>query len=540
MTAAPAGASDIILHNAKVLTVDPTQPQAEALAIAGSRIAAVGSNDDVLNLRGPQTRTFDLGGLSVIPGFNDSHGHMGLIALRLMRVQLRQCRSIAELLEAIRERARVTPAGEWVVASHSWNKYKLAEQRVPTRAELDAAVPNHPVYVNHMGYTAILNSAALARAGYVDGMPQPEGGEIVRDSATGRLTGELVGIPAFRPVEELFPVPTAAAKVDALHGVIKMYNTWGITSHLDCGLAPGDMVGYQRLWERGDLTVRTSVMAGVDVTRPPEEITQGLANWGLRTGFGDDWLRIGGIKLFADGGIEGALQRQPYVGQPDYYGQHTMPPESIKHVVRWAAENDWVVGCHACGGAAGDLVLDIYEEVDREVGLVGKRFILFHAFFPSERNFEQIKRLGIEVSSQQTLMYNLGPNFAERWGWELTTRACPHRAWFDHGIPVGGGLDGTPFPMILNVWSCITRETDTAGVMGPEERITREEALQMHTLNSARLTREEHVKGSLTPGKFADLAVLGGDYLGCPEEDLRDLPVVLTIVGGKIVHNTFR
>jgi hypothetical protein len=228
--------------------------------------------------------------------------------------------------------------------------------------------------------------------------------------------------------------------------------------------------------------------------------------------------------------------REPYAIDPTYYGQHTTPPETLSAVAHLAAELGWTLGVHACGGQAMDILLDIYEEVDRAIPIRDRRWVLFHGFFPTERNFEQCRRLGVVVGVQQTLLYNLAPNFAKYWGRERTEQANPQRAWLDQGIPLAGGIDGTPFPLLLAIWSSVTRETRDAGVVGPEQRITREEAIRMYTMGSAYMTFEERAKGSLEAGKLADLIVLDRDILEGPEDDIKDAQVLATLVGGRVVH----
>jgi predicted amidohydrolase YtcJ len=280
-------------------------------------------------------------------------------------------------------------------------------------------------------------------------------------------------------------------------------------------------------------------MMSIDVSLSLPDLLESIRSWGVYSGMGDDLLRVGGIKMHVDGGIEGALLRQPYAIDPTYYGQHSTPRETLKAVSLLAAELGWNVGVHACGGGAMDLLLEIYDEVDREISIRGRRFGLLHGFHPTEQNFEEIKRLGLAVTVQQPLLYNLAPNFIKFWGRELTENSIPLRSWLDHDIRPGGGIDGTPFPMLLSIWSSVTRKTRDACVIGPEHAITREEAIRMHTLDSAYVTFEEGTKGSLEVGKLADLIVLDRDILICHEDDIKDTEVLTTLLGGQVVHGGF-
>ncbi len=527
--------ADLILEHGRIVTVDRDFHIAEAIALEGSRIVGVGNYDDMRSLVDLGTNTIDLGGKMVLPGLIDSHCHPFRYGQRQLKLSLVECRSIQQLLDAVAARATQTPPGHWIEAGVGWREDWLAEKRLPTRAELDRAARDHPVYLPHLGYLVVLNSAALRAASITRDTPDPPGGTIGRD-ANGEPNGILIGIPAFRPVERIIPPASLEQQLECLRFMCRQNARWGTTGAVDAGLYPEEIRVYQALHERGELTYRANLMFRPDLTLPLDEALASIRAWGVRTGFGNDMVRIGGIKMFVDGGIEGALMREPYAIDPTYYGQHTTPPETMLAVARLAAELGWTLGVHACGGQAMDILLDVYEEVDREIPIRDRRWVLFHGFFPTERNFEQCRGLGVVVGVQQTLLYNLAPNFAKHWGQERTEQANPQRAWLDAGIPLAGGIDGTPFPLLLAIWSSVTRGTRDAGVVGPAQRITREEAIRMYTMGSAYMTFEEGIKGSLEPGKLADLIVLDRDILRCPEDEIEDAEVLLTMVGGRVVH----
>jgi predicted amidohydrolase YtcJ len=531
-------AADLILYNGKIVTVDEEFSIANAVAIKNGRIVGVGRGEELRALGGPRTETVDLKGHLAMPGLNNSHGHPYRFGLRELRLNLMECRSIGEVLHKVAERAAQTPVGGWVEAGIGWREDWLAEKRLPTRAELDSVAPNHPVCLPHLGYTLVLNSAALQQAGITRDMEIPEGSSVGRDAA-GELDGSIVGVPLRRQVEKAIPPFGLEDRLNCLRMMCKQNLGWGTTSVLEAGLLPHDIRAYQAYWERGELNVRTSVMMSIDVSLSLPEILDSIRAWGVYSGMGDDMLRVGGIKMHVDGGIEGALLRQPYAIDPNYCGQYSTPRETLKAVTLLAAELGWNVGVHACGGAAMDLLLEIYEEVDREIPLYGKRFGLLHGFHPTEENFEKIKRLGLTVPIQQALLYNLAPNFSKFWGREMTESSIPLRSYLDHGIRPAGGIDGTPFPMLLAIWSCVTRGTREAGIVGAEHAITREEAIRMHTLDSAYVTFEEHVKGSLEVGKLADVIVLDRDILTCPADEIKDTEVLTTLLGGKVAHGGF-
>ena len=469
----------------------------------------------------------------VLPGLIDSHCHPYMYGLRQLKVNLMECRSIAEVLSTVAARVAVTPPGGWVEAGVGWREDWLAEKRVPTREELDSVAPDHPV---SWRISATWWCSTRRRSGgrHTRDTPDPPGGSIGRD-ASGEPNGILVGIPAICPVERLIPLPTLEDRLECLRFMCRQNLGWGKTAP-SIRLYPHEIRDYQELHARGELNVRTSVMLRPDTTRPIDEVLEGIRAFGVRSGFGDETLRIGSIKLFMDGGIEGALLREPYEIDPDYYGQHATDPEMVRAIAHLAAELGWTVGAHACGGGAMDLLLDVYEEVDRVIPIRDRRWTILHAFHPTERNFEQCRRLGLVVGVQQTLLYNLAPNFAKYWGRARTEQANPQRTWLDQGFDLAGGIDGTPFPILLAIWSSVTRGTRDAGVVGPEQRITRAEAIRMYTMGSARMTFEEQIKGSLEVGKLADLIVLDRDILTCPEDEIKDAQVLVTVVGGKVVH----
>jgi predicted amidohydrolase YtcJ len=531
-------AADLILYNGSIVTVDDDFSIADAIAIKNGRIVGIGRGDELQSLSGPRSETVDLRRRMAMPGLNNSHGHPYRFGLRELRLNLMECRSIAEVLDAVARRAAETPPGAWVEAGIGWREDWLAEKRLPTRAELDSVAPDHPVCLPHLGYTLVLNSAGLQRAGITRDMPVPEGSSVGRDAA-GDLDGSIVGVPLLRKVEKAIPPFGLEERLACLKMMCRQNLSWGTTSVLEAGLLPHDIRAYQALWQRGELNVRTSVMMSIDVSLSLPEILDSIRAWGVYSGMGDDLLRVGGIKMHVDGGIEGALLREPYAIDPTYYGQHSIPRETLRAVTLLAAELGWNVGVHACGGGAMDLLLEIYEEVDREIPIRGRRFGLLHGFHPTEENFEKIKRLGLVVPVQPPLLYNLAPNFIKFWGRERTEQSIPLRAYLDHGIRPAGGIDGTPFPMLLSIWSSVTRGTRDAGVIGPEHGITREEAIRMHTLDSAYVTFEEQQKGSLEVGKLADLIVLDRDILTCPADEIKDTQVLTTLLGGQVVHGSF-
>jgi predicted amidohydrolase YtcJ len=541
----PRGPADVVLYNGNVITMDPRRPSARGVAIADGRIMAVGDDRAVRDLAGPRTEQVDLADRTLLPGFVDSHAHVSHVGEELAKVDLSRCRSIADVLEAVGERARQTPPGEWVQVSAMWHETALAERRFPTRHELDAVAPNNPVYLPRgTRFFAVANSRALDLAGIDERTPDPDGGRFERDPRTGELTGLLLQPAAFGRVRRLLPAPSPDHHVEAIRRGGRLFSRAGVTSVVDPALTPEVMRAYQRVWAAGELQVRTNMTLIVDRSVPlavgAEELVEAAETWGLFSGHGDDLLRLGALKVWADGFIETAWLKEGYANDASFHGVQAMPRETLERFTRAASRQGWQVAIHSVGDAAVELVLDAFEAADRERPIGGRRWSLMHALFMSPTMIERARRLGVVVSAQQLLVYAFAPTAIECWGDERMSNVSPHRTWLDAGLVVAAGSDVVPFDPLLGIWSLVTRRTLAAGVVGPGQRVSREEALRMYTLNGAYLTFDEELKGSLEPGKLADLVILDGDLMTCPEDEIKDLPVVTTVLGGRVVHSDGR
>jgi hypothetical protein len=301
------------------------------------------------------------------------------------------------------------------------------------------------------------------------------------------------------------------------------------------------MRAYQKVWAAGDLRVRTNMTWVLDMSVPlslgEDALLAKLEGEGVHTGFGDAMLRMGAVKLFLDGFVETAWLKEGYASNPDFRGVQAVPRPTAMAVLAAANRNDWQVAVHSVGDAAVELALDAFEAADRERPIAGRRWSLMHAVIVAPDAHDRARRLGVVVSAQQLLLYAFAPTMITCWGEARMRRASPHREWLDHGLVVAAGSDVVPFDPLLGIWSLVTRGTLAAGVVGPEQRVTREEALRMYTLNGAYLTFEEDMKGSIEPGKLADLVVLDGDPLTCPEDEIKDLPVASTVLDGRVTHS---
>lgn len=532
---APTPVAELVLYNGRVITVDGAFSIAEAVAIAGDRIVAVGTTAGVRAHTSATTRQIDLRGRAVIPGLMDNHLHS---AGGGPGVDLSRARTLDDVYAAIRARVQGTPPGEVVLSNGDWHESQLKEQRLPLRDDLDRIAPNHPVVLVRGGHEYIVNSAVLRRWGLDESSAEPEGGRLTR-YPDGRLNGELVDAarslitlppPESRTREELIAARVADYK--KLHAV-------GLTTVRHPGISVEDYRLLQDMQQRGILTMRVNALLrpGGDDAAVPRTLDES----GLHQGDGDASLRIGGIKLAVDGGFEGGLMRQPYE-EPwgeggTFRGLQTMERERFTELVRQLNQRDWRVATHAVGDAAIDMVLDAYERAHAQKPVTDRRWSIEHAFIGRSDHLPRIKALGLALAVQNHL-YLAGPSLVRYWGASRAALTTPVRMYLDAGLPVSSGTDApvVPYPPLWTLYHFVTRDTITGGVLGAGQRVTREEALRMATMGNAWLMMEEAEKGSIEKGKLADLVVLSDDPLTCPEPRLRDTKVLMTIVGGRIVH----
>lgn len=536
--AAQTAVPDLILYNGVVITVDSTFSTGQAVGIAGERIVAVGQNDAVLSLAGPKTRRIDLSGRTVVPGFIDTHNHMLAAGLADLKVNVADARSMADVLAAIGTRVKQTPKGQWVETSGAWHESKLKEQRLPTRWDLDTVSPDHPVYVARGGHTVVVNSLALTMAGITKETPSPEGGEIIKDPKTGEPTGLLFEGPAIAFVRKLMPAPTRQQKLDALKRIMPKYLAVGLTGVREAGLSLDDIDVYRELQRKGELSIRTTAMLRFTGQEPTERLVAVFDSADALRRLNDATFRLDGIKLVLDGGIETAYMSEPYANDPHHYGVQTIPTEKVRDIVWLGQRRGWRMGFHAVGDRAIDTILAVYEEANTTQSIVGKRWSIEHAIYPSPDATARMKALGLVINSQTAHLYALGANMVTYWGTARANTATPNRTWLDAGLIVPGGSDAPvcPYAPLLIIQTEVTRQTDVAGILGPDQRVSRQEALRMHTIWGAYATMEETVKGSIQPGKLADLVVLTDNPLTAPEARLKDITVGMTVVGGKVVY----
>jgi len=538
--------AETILVNGKILTVDANFSTVQALAISQGRIQAAGTNEEIQRLAGAETRTIDLQGKTVVPGLVDNHFHS---AGGGPGVDLSRVRTMEELLQAIEARIRQSKPGDLITTNSDWHEAQIKEQRLPLRRDLDGISPDNPVVVVRGGHEYILNSAALKKWNITTATPVPSGGRISRYD-DGALNGELVDTAkALAPVprELLGSVFQTSSDEDLEARIARKAEEYGklVAVGLTTVRHPGAPIGQYRLLRemkaRERLPLRVNFVVSVGDAKSPEDIAKAVDSWQVDPDEGDEWLRIGGVKLVTDGGFEGGWMRRPYA-EPwgkggTFFGLPRMSEEVFTGMVKELARRNWRVATHAVGDAAIDLVLKGYEAADAEHPIAARRWTIEHGFIAQPDQFERIKKLGLVVSAQDHL-YVAGPSLKQYWGEERANLVTPVRTYLDNNIMVSLGTDSPviPYPPLWVLYHFITRDTISGGVFGKEQRISREEALRAITQNNAYLTFEEKVKGSLEPGKLADLVVLSADYMTCPETEIRDMSVLLTMVNGQVVY----
>ncbi len=527
---------DLILHNGNVITIDTRQPRAEAIAIAGDRILAVGSNSEILGLAGSGTKKLDLGGSTVVPGFIDAHTHVAYSGRRHLRFVDCDLRSIGAIPAASRERAAKTPAGEWVVG-FKYDDTKTTEQRFLTTEDLDAAAPQHPVFIVHRGgHTAYVNSLALAKAGITEQTPDPAGGKFVRDAATGRLTGRLLE-RATDPFESSIPAFGTTTRDEdraAVRLITQMFAKAGVTSSTDAYGSPEDLRAYQDAREAGDLSSRIYCMIGYPHL-------ERMLDAGVRTGLGDEWVRVGGMKATCDGSISERTARlsQPYAGRPDDFGLIVADAEELYAYAGKAHRAGWQLGIHANGDVGIGMVLDLYERLQRESPRRDPRYRIEHCTVIDDSLVRRMKALGVIPTPFSAYVYFHGEKMPE-YGEERLDRMFALRSFIDAGIrpTMASDYPPGPFEPMMALQSMVTRTAMNGQVWGPRQKIGVEEALRVCTLYGAYASFEEHEKGSLEPGKLADLVVLARNPLAEDPSSLVTIPVERTMVGGHWVYES--
>ena len=509
-----------------------------SVGLRGTEIAAISPEPDGLDdLAGPDTVRADLGDLTVLPAFSDSHEHLMEASRNTLLVPVEKARSVAEFTSMVSQAARVAPPGKWILTSMGWHESNLAENRLPTGAELDAAAPGHPVFARRGGHLAVANTLALQTAGVGRDTPDPPGGKIGR-LPDGRPSGVLESAAVYQ-VAAFAPAPSADELAGAIGTRSGEYAALGVGTIREPMVTLDDLLAYQQAW-RGELLnvrVRAMIRVGHELSAADAlALIRGLGTW---SGFGDDWLRIWGLKFVMDGGVEGGALEQPYANDPANSGHLNWDPAAMTEVCTEAVRRGWRIGTHAAGDRAVRTLLDVYEGVVAQTGsLPPWTLVIEHALLSDRAQRERAVRGGFGVTVQHPLLWNMGSEMLVTWGPERTRQVNPLDDWLALGASLAAGTDiARPFNPMTNVWGMATRGTKSAGIQGPEHAIDVPTALRLYTLGSAALNGEAGRLGSVTPGKLADLVAYPLDPLTAELDDLADLKPVLTIAGGRATYD---
>lgn len=542
----PRPPADLIITNGKVWNVDRERPQAEAVAIAGDRIAAVGSAASVMEWKGPKTRILDAQGKTVLPGIIDAHVHFSNGGFEISGVQLRDAATPEEFARRIGEHARKVPKGEWILGG-TWDHELWGGMPLPTRAWIDAVTPEHPVFVSRYdGHMALANTLALKLAGVTRDTPTPSGGEIVKGpdgEPTGLLKDEAMGL-----VFRVIPDPSEEQLTRAIRAALREAARYGVTGIHDLSSA-SDVRVYQQLHQQGELTARMYCIL-------PLPQWEAVARTGIRAGFGNEWIRLGGLKGFADGslGSTTALFFEPYNDAPQTAGLPAgmmFPEGNMLKMASGADAAGLQLVIHAIGDKANRLILEVYEAIEKARGrrdLSGdrwpnsaRRWRIEHAQHIHPDDFAKFARLGVIASMQPYHAIDDGRWAEKRIGHERGKTTYAFRTFLDRGVKLAFGSDWTVAPLnpFTGIYAAVTRATldgKNPGGWYPEQKITLAEAIEAYTMGSAYAEFSESQKGSITPGKLADVILLDSDLFAIPAEKIKDVKVRATIVGGRVVY----
>jgi predicted amidohydrolase YtcJ len=531
-------AADLIIRHARIWTLNPAQAEAEGVAVLNGRIVAVGSDSAVLTWQGPRTHVVDAEGRRLLPGFNDAHVHFEDGGASLTAVQLNDAPSLEVFVKRIGDYAAHAAKGEWIRAG-DWDETKWSPAKLPTRQDIDAVTPNNPVAIDRYdGHMILVNTKALALAGITAATPNPPGGVIVRDAA-GQPTGALADAAAGL-VEKVIPEPTPAQRRRAIEGALREAAARGVTSVQDMREDYADLAMYALLLREGKLTVRL-------YAAPPVKAVDDQARLGVGRAFGGPFLRIGALKMFADGslGSRTAYFFEPFLDTPDNRGllaEDMLPLGRTGERLMRADAASLQVCTHAIGDAAISTVLDLYDEVATADGPRDRRWRIEHAQHMAARDFARFAQLQVIASVQPYQAIDDGRWAEARIGHDRASRTYAFRTFLDHGVRIAFGTDWPVAPLdpMLTLYAATTRATlDGKHPEGwfPEQKLSIQEAIFAYTQGSAYAEFQEHDKGSVEVGKLADLVLLSEDILAIPAARIREVHVLKTWVGGEPVFD---
>ena len=532
-------AADLIITNAKIWTVDPALPTAHAVAVLGDRIVAVGSNGDVDAWRGPGTRVIDAQGKLLLPGFNDAHVHFVSGGRQLDSIQLNDAANPQEFARRIGERVKVTPKGEWILGGN-WDETKWDPPNMPTKELIDALTPDTPVFVSRYdGHMGLANSVALRLAGITAKTPDPPGGTIVRD-AQGNPTGALKDA-ATEYIYKVIPPLTHDQRLRIVKRALAYAASVGVTSVQHMSADYEDIAVYAELLQRGELTTR--IYAAPSIASVGD-----LAKLGIRRAFGGPFLRIGALKAFADGSLGSgtAYFYEPFLNQGNNRGllSDEMHPISLMRDRYLKADAAGLQLCtHAIGDEGISTILDLYTDVLQAHGESDRRWRIEHAQHMAAKDFQRFRQLHVIASVQPYHAIDDGRFAESHIGHDRASRTYAFRTFLDHGVRLAFGTDWEVAPLdpLLTVYAAVTRATlDGKNPNGwfPEQKLAVSEAIEAYTMGSAYAEFQEKEKGSIMPGKLADMVLVSEDIFSIPPEKIRDARILKTFVGGRLVFDS--
>ena len=530
--------ADFVIRAGAIHTMMQSRTTMHSIAIGGGAVLAVGeTSHDLDGFIGSRTHVIDDTSLTLLPGFIDTHTHLMYAASDVNDVHVDEAKDIAGFVELIHKRALVTPAGQWIRTSSDWNEWNLAEQRMPQASDLDKATSDHPVLVRRGGHNDVLNSMGMHLAGLTRDTPTPRGGTIVKD-ASGNPTGWVIDA-AKGMAERLFPPVSQDQRIEELRLASLDYAAHGITTVRDAFVNEDEVPLLRAARGRGALNVRVRAMVGYPgfAPRGASDMSQWIDRVATAAHTGDDALRIWGLKFVIDGGAENGATEEHYVGQPDFNGQLMWQEPELAQVIAYAVRHGMKVGVHAWGDRAVRTLLDVYEQVLTDVPNVPKgALVLEHGGLSPAKERARAIKMGIPVTVQHPLLYDLAFGLIQGWGTTRTADVFPIREWLNEGAQAAAGSDYPvgPYDAMMSVWGMVTRQT-RAGVLGQEHAIDVATAIRLYTSDAARLIGESDRLGTLEPGRLADVVAYRRDPINVPVDDLRSLRPAFTMVAGRII-----
>lgn len=546
--------ADTILYNGKVITVDKDFSIVQAIAIRDGRILETGSDKDILELQGADTRIIDLEGRAVVPGLIEGHAHPIAASQSELADSIPVVDTIDGLLSWVREQSVAKADNEWIIHPKFFIT-RLRDMRQITLEELDAASPDNPVFLNG-SYGGMINTKAFE----VSDISNAEHPGILKDEITKKPNG-LIRRSAFALLA--LPQPdtlSAATKSKALTELLQRYNSIGFTSVCSGGGTAEELRAFEELRDKDQLTVRVfhNIRMPFDQKKSRQDLVADLKSLGVKTGDGDEWVRVGAFKVILDGGMLtgtaflhegwGENARELYgITDPSYRGELMFTKPELVSIIGAAHETGWKFTAHVTGGAGVDTLLAAYEVINKQHSIRGRRFSVIHGNFFTDSAIRMMADMDVYADIQPAWFYEDTDLLHRILGSERLRTFHPYQSLVTAGITINGGSDHmvktdpdlaiNPYNPFMAMWSCITRKTKRGTVFNPEQRISREEALKMYTINNAYASFEEDVKGSIEPGKYADLVVLSSDILTCPADSIRTIRPVLTMVNGDPVYD---